>query len=61
VRVRHSGPHLFIDVHVLLDGDLKLDDVHNITDKIEEAVNQFMPTTDIVVHPEPAPITPVEG
>ncbi len=60
VRMRHSGPHLYIDVHVLINGDLKLDEVHLITDKIEVVVNQFMPTADIVVHPEPAPITPLE-
>jgi cation diffusion facilitator family transporter len=56
VRMRHSGPHLFIDVHVYIDGSLTLEEAHSITEKIEEEVNHLMPNTDIIIHPEPIPI-----
>ena len=54
VRVRHSGPMLFADVHVTVDGSLPLRDAHALTEQIEEAVRRVLPALDLVVHPEPA-------
>jgi len=53
VRLRYVGPRLFIDVHVLVNGDQTLRQAHDITDAIEQAVEQSIPDADIVVHPEP--------
>jgi cation diffusion facilitator family transporter len=53
VRVRTSGPQLFIDVHVLLDGNMPLRTVHQVMDQIEELVQQTIPNADVTVHPEP--------
>lgn len=53
VRLRYVGPRLFIDVHVLLNGDQTLKQAHEITEAIENAVEQAIPEADIVVHPEP--------
>ena len=53
VRVRHSGPNVFADIHVLVNGSQTLHEAHALTDRVEEAVRQCVPEVDITVHPEP--------
>ena len=53
VRIRHSGPHYFVDLHVLLDGSQTLDAAHKLTEHIEEKVRTLLPDADVTVHPEP--------
>ncbi len=55
VRVRYAGPLLFVDAHVLVDGEQTLAEAHALTERIEEAVNAIVPGADVTVHPEPAP------
>ena len=46
-------------MHVLFEGSLSLQAVHNLTDKIEAAVQEVLPEADVTVHPEPkAPPAP---
>jgi cation diffusion facilitator family transporter len=52
VRVRGSGPELFVDVHVTLDGEQSLDEAHSLTDEIEKAVQQLAPGIDVTIHAE---------
>lgn len=53
VRVRRSGPLLFADVHITVDGNQPLRDAHELTEKVEQAVREAIPGLDLVVHPEP--------
>jgi cation diffusion facilitator family transporter len=53
VRVRYSGPVLFVDAHILLDGDQTLNQAHALTDLIEQTIHEIVPGADITVHPEP--------
>ena len=53
VRVRYSGPVLFVDLHVLVDGGQTLTQAHDLTEYVEAAIHQFAPDADITVHPEP--------
>lgn len=53
VRVRYSGPVAFVDVHVLVDGDLTLRAAHELTEEIERAIREVLPGADVTVHPEP--------
>jgi cation diffusion facilitator family transporter len=53
VRIRHSGPVLFIDLHVMVDGGQTLAQAHELTDKIEAAIQMIAPEADVTVHPEP--------
>lgn len=53
VRVRYSGPLLFIDLHVLVDGKQSLFEAHALTEVIEEVIQQIVPGADVTVHPEP--------
>jgi cation diffusion facilitator family transporter len=53
VRVRYSGPLPFVDVHVLMDGNQTLREAHELTEQIEQAIEQVLPGADVTVHPEP--------
>lgn len=53
VRLRQSGPHYFVDLHVLLDGSQSLEQAHQLTERIESAVQTLLPEADVTVHPEP--------
>jgi len=53
VRLRYSGSRLFVDIHVLVDGDQTLREAHEITDRIEESIQNSVPDADVTVHPEP--------
>jgi cation diffusion facilitator family transporter len=53
VRVRPSGAEIFVDVHVLMDGQLSLDAAHSMTDAIELAIQGILPGCDVTIHPEP--------
>jgi cation diffusion facilitator family transporter len=56
VRLRYSGPRLYVDTHILVDGNRTLSDVHDLTEKIELAVQSIAPGADVTVHPEPASV-----
>jgi len=53
VRLRYSGPQLFVDIHILVDGSQTLKEAHDLTEEIEHAIEQFLPNVDVTVHPEP--------
>jgi cation diffusion facilitator family transporter len=53
VRMRYSGPQLFVDIHVLVDGNQTLKNVHDLTEEIEQAIQKIVPNADITIHPEP--------
>jgi len=53
VRLRYSGPQLFVDIHVLIDGDKTLREAHNLTEEIEQVIQKLIPNADVTVHPEP--------
>jgi cation diffusion facilitator family transporter len=53
LRLRYSGPVLFIDLHVLVDGNQTLTQAHELADVIEHAIQEIAPESDVTVHPEP--------
>jgi cation diffusion facilitator family transporter len=56
VRVRHSGPYYFVDLHITVDGEQSLRSAHDLTERVEQAVEALLPGADVTVHPEPAPV-----
>jgi cation diffusion facilitator family transporter len=60
LRIRHSGPSIFVDVHVLVDGQMRLEEAHSLTEVIEKEVANIAPDTDVTVHVEPIPHDQVE-
>lgn len=53
VRIRPSGAHWFVDMHVTMDGNATLNEAHAATEKIEAAVQEFVTMADVTVHVEP--------
>jgi divalent metal cation (Fe/Co/Zn/Cd) transporter len=53
VRVRSSGPFLFVDAHVDMDGRQSLEEAHRLTMRIEAEILKVAPAADVTVHPEP--------
>lgn len=53
VRMRYSGPQLFVDVHVLVDGAQSLRQAHDLTEEVERSIQLLIPNADVTVHPEP--------
>jgi cation diffusion facilitator family transporter len=55
IRVRRSGPRLFLDIHVHMDGSQSLSQAHQLSDLIEERLQTILADADVTVHPEPDP------
>ncbi|MGC9969340.1 MAG: cation diffusion facilitator family transporter [Bryobacteraceae bacterium] len=53
VRLRYSGPQLFVDIHILVDGNQSLRAAHALTEEIERTIQKLVPQADVTVHPEP--------
>lgn len=54
VRVRYSGPQVFVDVHILADRNAPLSEVHMLSDTAECTIQQVIPCADVTVHAEPS-------
>jgi ferrous-iron efflux pump FieF len=54
LRTRRAGSNVFIELHLELDGDLNLEQAHDITDEVEARIRAAFPEADILVHQEPA-------
>jgi cation diffusion facilitator family transporter len=53
VRIRYSGPQMFVDLHILVDKNESFKKVHVLTDRIEQVISNIAPHADVTVHPEP--------
>lgn len=54
VRARYSGPQLFVDIHISVDGTQTLREAHELADAAERAIHEIDAAADVTVHPEPA-------
>lgn len=54
IRIRPSGAHTFIDLHVTMDGNVSLKNAHAATEEIEDAILKVISPADVTVHVEPA-------
>ncbi|CCQ74674.1 cation-efflux pump FieF [Magnetospira sp. QH-2] len=53
LRTRSSGSHIFVQLHLELDGDLTLAQAHDISEAVIEAVARVFPNADTQIHQEP--------
>ena len=53
IRIRPSGAHTFIDMHITMDGNWTLNEAHAATEVIEKAIHAIISPADITVHVEP--------
>jgi cation diffusion facilitator family transporter len=54
IRFRYSGPTLFVDAHISMDGTLPLARAHQIADQVEQAIRCELAGADVTVHCEPS-------
>ena len=54
IRTRGRPDDIYVDLHVQVNSDMRMDDAHKISYRIEEAIKKAVPeVTDVVVHMEP--------
>ena len=53
MRTRSDSDRIFIELHVEMDGDLTLHAVHELSERISDAVGAAIPNADIVIHQDP--------
>lgn len=54
LRTREAGGTRFIEMHVELDSEMRLREVHDVTDALEAELQTAFPDVEIIIHPEPA-------
>lgn len=53
LRTRHSGSVTFIEFHLVVPGDMRVDHAHDICDRIESALREVVDAAMITIHVEP--------
>lgn len=53
LRTRTSGLNIFIQLHMELDGNIRLMDAHKIADEVELLINTAFPMADVIIHQDP--------
>lgn len=53
LRTRASGPKLFIQLHLELDGGMSLSRAHEISDRVEAEIAAAFPGAEILIHQDP--------
>lgn len=53
LRTRHAGAATFIDFHLVVDGDISVNEAHAICDRIEHSLKSVLPDAQITIHVEP--------
>jgi cation diffusion facilitator family transporter len=53
LRIRQSGPKVFVDLVIKVKRTLPFEKVHKILDGIEEEISKIIPFVDVTIHPEP--------
>ncbi len=53
VRVRRSGPSLFVDMTIAVDRNLSFENTHAVADAVAGRVRELAPGADVVVHTDP--------
>jgi ferrous-iron efflux pump FieF len=53
LRTRSSGPQLFIQLHLEMDGSITLNQAHEISDQVEAEIERAFPTAEVIIHEDP--------
>jgi divalent metal cation (Fe/Co/Zn/Cd) transporter len=53
IRTRTAGPQTFIEFHLVVPGEMTVQAAHDICDRIEDALERELASTDVVIHVEP--------
>lgn len=53
LRTRASGPLIFIQVHLEMDGHMSLYNAHTVADAVEASLREAFPGAEIIIHQDP--------
>lgn len=53
IRMRYLGPTLFIDIHVRVDPGMSVEQAHELSRKVQQAIGALEKGADVTVHVEP--------
>lgn len=53
LRTRVAGAHMFIEIHLELDGNLSLFTTHAIADEVEHKIVAAFPQAQVIIHQDP--------
>ncbi|MBV6479347.1 MAG: Ferrous-iron efflux pump FieF [Ignavibacteria bacterium] len=53
IRLRNSGPGIYVDMIIFVSRILPFSKVHDIMDNVEKKIMEIIPDADIVIHSEP--------
>jgi cation diffusion facilitator family transporter len=53
LKMRTAGADTFIKVNIHIDPDLKLKEVHELCDIIEDTIHKLIPRSEVFIHAEP--------
>lgn len=53
LRTRQSGPDVFIQMHLEMDGDMTLKEAHDVADAVMAIIEQAYPHAEVLVHQDP--------
>lgn len=53
IRTRHAGRATFIEFHLVVPGDMSVDEAHDICDRLEAALEAEIEGSDVIIHIEP--------
>lgn len=60
LRTRKSGSLRFVDVHVVMRGDVPLSEAHQVVQRLETAVERQLAPAQTVIHLDPEDVIPAE-
>jgi ferrous-iron efflux pump FieF len=50
LRTRSSGRQYFIQLHLEMDGELKLKEAHQIANEVETEICKAFPNAEVIIH-----------
>ncbi len=53
LRTRSSGPQVFIQLHLEMDGNITLHRAHEISDQVEAEIERAFPKAEVLIHEDP--------
>jgi ferrous-iron efflux pump FieF len=56
LRTRVAGPTAFIQIHIEMDGSIRLNRAHEISDEVEAQLRAAYPNAEVIIHQDPAGI-----
>ncbi len=55
LRTRASGPQIFVQLHIELDGTMPLAEAHRIVEDLEQRIAKAMGQAEVIIHQDPYP------